>query len=99
MHGTVVRDFSFAAHSSQDEWYTFLVDIGEQEPLMGADPEFPQTAQILADVRWMSLAETPERDRAFLWTSGLLLIEDFHAEVSSWGDRISYPGSDGATTR
>lgn len=103
--GTILPDFSFAARiratigsdssltarPSQYEWHTLLIDIGEQDPSMGADPEFPQTGQILADVRWMSLAEIPEQHRAFLWGSGLLFMEDFRLEVLSWGDIISYP--------
>jgi len=44
-------------------------------------------------MRWVTLSEIPERDRAFLWSAGLLDVAEFSAEVSGWGDRISYPGS------
>jgi hypothetical protein len=58
---------------------------------MGVDPEFINTDQILVDVRWLTLAEIPERDRAFLWAAGLLSIPEFLDEVSHWGDELSYP--------
>jgi 8-oxo-dGTP pyrophosphatase MutT (NUDIX family) len=71
-------------------FYTFHVDIGDQIPLLGDDPEFIEN-QILSGVRWMSLDEICERDRAFLWASGLLSIIEFANELSSWNDDISYP--------
>ncbi len=89
--GVVIRQTSHLTYSSSDETYTFLVDIGDQVPHLGTDPEFQETGQILSDVKWMTLSEIPERDRAFLWAAGLLGIEAFLAEVSEWGDSISYP--------
>jgi 8-oxo-dGTP pyrophosphatase MutT (NUDIX family) len=73
------------------ETVTFLIDIGNQEPHMGVDPEFINTDQILVDVRWLTLAEIPERDRAYLWAAGLMSISVFLDEVSNWGDELSYP--------
>ena len=73
---------------------TFLVDIGTQEPRLGHDPELPPESQVIVAVEWLTLASIPERDRAFLWESGLLGIEPFFSEVVSWGDRLSYPGDD-----
>jgi hypothetical protein len=58
---------------------------------MGVDPEFINTDQILVDVRWLTLAEIPERDRAYLWAAGLMSISVFLDEVSNWGDELSYP--------
>jgi 8-oxo-dGTP pyrophosphatase MutT (NUDIX family) len=78
--------------------YTFLIDIGDQEVRLGADPEFAREPglahdnQALLDVRWLALHEIPERDRAFLWAAGLLGVGSFPDEVERWGDRISYPG-------
>ena len=72
--------------------YTFLVDIGDQEVHLGADPEFAHDNQALLDVGWLALHEIPERDRAFLWAAGLLGVGSFLHEVEQWGDRISYPG-------
>jgi 8-oxo-dGTP pyrophosphatase MutT (NUDIX family) len=70
---------------------TFLIDIGNQEPRMGVDPEFVRDDQILIDMRWLKLAEIPERDRAYLWAAGLMSIPEFLEEVSNWGNELSYP--------
>jgi len=85
-------DCAFAS-SPQVSYYTFLVDIGNQEPRLGTDPEFGGESQLLVEVKWLTLAEVPERDRAFLWAAGLLAVEEFADEVISWGDSISYPQS------
>lgn len=89
--GLVVRQISMYSHVPTDQTFTFLVDIGDQTPRMGTDPEFQEDNQALADVTWLTLAEIPERDRAFLWAAGLLGVDEFFAQVSQWGDSISYP--------
>jgi 8-oxo-dGTP pyrophosphatase MutT (NUDIX family) len=86
-----IKDLGRVAHAEYERIYTFLVDIGEQTPQMGSDPEFESADRLLVDVRWLTLAEIPERDRAFLWAAGLLDITAFYDEVIGWGDRISYP--------
>jgi ADP-ribose pyrophosphatase YjhB (NUDIX family) len=96
VEGTIIRlvgiqDLGRVAHAAHERIYTFLVDIGEQTPRMGTDPEFESPDQLLADVRWMTLTDIPEQDRAFLWSAGLLDIKAFYDEVISWGDCISYP--------
>lgn len=91
--GVIIREISHQTYASGDETYTFLVDIGDQTPHMGTDPELHGSEQILADMRWLTLSQIPERDRAFLWAAGLLDVAEFSAEVSGWGDRVSYPGS------
>ncbi len=73
------------------ETITFLGEIGIQEPHIGSDPEFTQDDQILVDLRWLTLDEIPERDRAYLWAAGLMSIPVFLEEVSHWGDELSYP--------
>ena len=74
--------------------YSFLIDIGNQNPRLGHDPEVLEGKQPLAlvDVQWLRLSEISERDRAFLWAAGLVGVGGFDAEVKSWGDDISYPG-------
>ncbi len=76
------------------ETYTFLVEIGDQTPSLGSDPEVAQGKQELAlmDIRWLRLSKIPERDRSFLWSAGLLGIPDFTDEALSWSDDLSYPG-------
>jgi ADP-ribose pyrophosphatase YjhB (NUDIX family) len=100
VEGTIVRETSVVTHFEAGvQAYTYLVDIGDQEPGMGHDPEFEEDEQVLADVRWVALDEVSERDRAFLWSAGLLGIQPFYDEVANWGDWVSYPGRDGEETQ
>jgi 8-oxo-dGTP diphosphatase len=93
--GKIVREISVVEYLSEesvhiyDRIYSFLIDVGAQEPIKGTDPDHEEEG--LLDVKWLTLAEIPERDRAFLWAAGLLGIEEFLVEVSEWGDKISYP--------
>ncbi len=89
--GKIVRQTSQTMDGFDLQSITFLVAIGDQQPHMGTDPEFSPTDQILVDIRWMTLADIPERDRAYLWAAGLLNVPGFAEEVSSWGDVLSYP--------
>ena len=93
--GRIVRETSIVNYSQNDIHYTFFIDIDNQTPLMGYDPELTQENQILSEVKWMSLKEIPERDRCFLWAAGLLGIPGFLEEVASWKDAISYPCDSG----
>lgn len=72
-------------------FYTFQIDIEDQIPMLGEDPEIKDNP-ILVEVRWMSLSEICERDRAYLWAAGLFSIAQFANELSSWSNDISYPG-------
>ncbi len=91
VEGNIVCQTSQTMGGFEIESVTFLVEIADQEPHMGVDPEFTHADQILVDVRWMTLAEIPERDRAYLWAAGLLSVPGFVEQVSSWGDSLSYP--------
>ena len=44
------------------------------------------------EVVWKSLNEISEKDRAFLWSYGLIQVQGFYETIVSWGDEISYPG-------
>lgn len=79
---------SFPDESKQN--YTFHIDIGEQEPKLGYDPEIINNP-ILVGIKWLSLNEICERDRAYLWAAGLTAIREFTDELDSWNDDISYP--------
>jgi len=70
--------------------YTFWVDIGNQVPILGEDPEMKDNP-ILFGIDWLSLKEICERDRAYLWSAGLLSVKKFADELVTWGDDISYP--------
>jgi 8-oxo-dGTP diphosphatase len=93
VQGKIVQQTGHMRYAPDGEAITFLVDIGDQGPVMGSDPEFELGKQVIADVRWMRLADLPERDRAFLWAAGLLAVPVFLAEIAAWSDRISYPGT------
>jgi len=67
------------------------VDIGDQQPSHGCDPEPFKPEQVLVDVQWLRLNEICELDRAFLWAAGLLGVDSFLQEVISWKEDISYP--------
>ena len=84
---------SHVSYGDDDETYSFLVDIGEQTPSLGSDPELDKQEgeQVLVDMRWLCLREIPERDRSFLWAAGLLGVSDFASEVIGWGHDRSYP--------
>jgi ADP-ribose pyrophosphatase YjhB (NUDIX family) len=91
VRGTLIRQTSHITYAPDDEAYSFLVDIGDQAPSLGYDPEVASGKEVLVDVQWLSLSEIPERGRVFLWASGLLGVGDFLKEVESWGDSLSYP--------
>jgi ADP-ribose pyrophosphatase YjhB (NUDIX family) len=91
VRGEILQQIGHVTDGFGIETITFQVEIVSQEPRMGADPEFAHDNQILADVRWLTLTEIPERDRAYLWAAGLMSIPNFLDEVSNWGDELSYP--------
>jgi len=97
--GTLIRQTSHMWYTPSDEAWTFLVDIGEQDPSLGHDPDVAKGHEVLADVQWMRLCEIPERDRAFLWAAGLLGVGPFFSEVEKWGHDSSYPGMQGITRK
>jgi 8-oxo-dGTP diphosphatase len=78
-------------YDDKNFFYTFHIDIGEQTPSLGYDPEEAEENPVLSEVRWMNLNEITETDRAFLWASGLLSIAQFSDELESWNREISYP--------
>ena len=89
--GKILRQTGHTTDGFGIETETFIIDIDNQEPRLGVDPEFIGMSQILVDMRWLSLAEIPERDRAYLLAAGLMSIPVFLEEVSHWGDELSYP--------
>jgi len=91
--GVIIRELGRVADSPHLQTCTFVVDIGEQSPRHGCDPELSPENQILVEVSWLPLRQIPERDRCFLWASGLLTVRQFREEITRWGDEISYPES------
>lgn len=93
VRGKVVRPTSVVTYGPDDLHYSFLIDIGDQEPRLGCDPEYAGDRQVLVDVQWRRLDQLSERDRAFLWTAGLLGVGPFGEMVLGWGDAVSYPSA------
>jgi 8-oxo-dGTP pyrophosphatase MutT (NUDIX family) len=89
VEGRIVRELARYIDPSGGETITYLVDIGEQDPELGSDPECDP--EVIVRLSWLTLDQIPERDRAFLWAAGLLSIKPFRNEVLRWGDAISYP--------
>ena len=73
--------------------YVFLVDVSEeQEAIVGTDPEISAgEEQSIKNVCWKEIKELSEKDRAFLWSYGLLDVDGYFELVLSWGDEVSYP--------
>jgi ADP-ribose pyrophosphatase YjhB (NUDIX family) len=91
--GVIIRQTAHVILSPIVEAITFLVEIGDQEPALGVDPEAVKLGvpQALVEVRFLRLDEITERDRAFLWAAGLLGVGDYWKLVETWGDALSYP--------
>lgn len=90
--GKIIRMISHNNYNDDNQDYSFLIDIGEHEPEIGNDPELDSNNQIIADMKWLNLWEIPERDRCFLWASGLIGVGNIIKEIENWGNEISYPG-------
>lgn len=80
----------YLSHSRCTYW-TYLVDIGSAEPTLGYDPEFSEGEQILREAAWKSLDELSERDRAHLWSAGIIGIPQFRNELYTWSRDIIPP--------
>ena len=92
LDGTIVRPLTVQHKSDGSAEYSFEVRIpDEQEAITGYDPEETGDDPPLKEVLWMSLSEISEKDRAFLWSYGLMLVDGFFDEIKRWGDEISYP--------
>ena len=90
LKGVVNRTLNILHCKDGSVEYVFLVDVSEeQKEIVGGDPE--ATEQTIKNVSWKKLTELSERDRAFLWSRGLVEVDDFFELAWSWGDEISYP--------
>lgn len=92
LDGTVVRPLAVQYKSGGGAEYSFEVAISEeQEPVTGYDPEETGEDPPLKEVLWLGLNEISEKDRAFLWSYGLISVKDYFEEIKTWGNEISYP--------
>lgn len=95
LDGTISRLLNVLHWKDGSTEYVYLVNVsGTQKEIVGRDPEIPEgREQSIRNVRWLKLNEFSERERAFLWSYGLLDVDGYFDTVVSWGDEISYPGS------
>lgn len=90
--GTIVKKLTQLITKEGNTEHVFEVRIpDDQDPSKGYDPEQPMDDQAIKEVKWMTLDELSEKDRAFLFSYGIMGIESFGEEVISWGDTVSYP--------
>lgn len=92
--GKIIRPLSIEYKPDlESRIFTFLVEIPENAiPVKGIDPEVSEDEQTIVDVKWLSLDEIPERDRAYLFSAGLIRVPEFHNIVLGWSDHaISFP--------
>lgn len=95
LDGTIIKRLSTIHKDNGSAEYSFEVAISkDQEAITGYDPEESSENPPLKEVLWMSLDEISEKDRAFLWTYGLMQVNGFFEEIQGWGNEISYPHGD-----
>ncbi|MBO7341014.1 MAG: NUDIX domain-containing protein [Lachnospiraceae bacterium] len=94
LDGTIVKKLATIHKENDSAEYSFEVEVSEdQEAITGYDPEEEGSENPpLREVLWLSLNEISEKDRAFLWAYGLMMVEGFFEIIKDWGDEISYPG-------
>ena len=93
LDGTIVKALAVIYSHGRKE-YSFEVAVPkDQQAITGYDPEEAGSDNPpLREVVWKSLNEISEKDRAFLWSYGLIQVQDFYQTIVDWGDEISYPG-------
>ena len=87
INGSVLRFAGYFARSDGNGAYTYLIDAVEQEPVLG----FDEAHRKLVGVAWKSLDELSERDRAWLFASGLLCCAEIENELDSWTREVIPP--------
>ena len=82
--GRVLKPTSTIEFRPDDRYFSFLVDIGDQSPRLGDDPDKKVGKKVLADLAWLAFNDLSEADRADLWTAGLLAVEPFASDLVTW---------------
>ncbi len=81
IYGSVKRKLCVNYRKDGSKEYVFLVEVAsDSEPIIGSDPEMPEDEQIIKAVQWMKWEELSERDKAYLWSYGLLDVDEFENE-------------------
>ena len=75
VEGKIRRMISFNDYNDRYQEYTFSVDIGDQMPALGTDPELAGDSQSIVEVGWKHISELDERERVLLWAAGLMSVD------------------------
>ncbi len=81
--GKIKRLVSFNDYSDRYQEYTYAVDIGDQIPKLGTDPELADDEQNLIDIGWIHPLDLNERERILLWAAGLMSVESILIELDN----------------
>jgi 8-oxo-dGTP pyrophosphatase MutT (NUDIX family) len=93
LDGKIIRPLAVQHKGDGGIDYSFEVEIpSDAVAVTGYDPEFAGGENPLKEVLWMSLDEISEKDRAFLWSYGLMQVDGFFDKIREWDNEISYPG-------
>lgn len=93
LDGVIVRPLTTLYGRDGSREYVFLAEVPDNcEAIVGSDPEAVKRGEkSIRAVGWKKLNELSERDRAFLWTDGLMSVDGFFELALSWGEEVSYP--------
>lgn len=95
LEGKIIRPLSVQYKGDGGIDYSFEAEIAaDAVAVTGYDPEYEGGDNPLKEVLWMDLDEISEKDRAFLWSYGLMQIDGFFDKIREWEDEISYPKKD-----
>ncbi|WP_051689217.1 NUDIX domain-containing protein [Butyrivibrio sp. AE2032] len=93
LEGKIIRLLTVQHKGGGGTDYSFEVEIpADAVAVTGSDPEFEGGDDPLKEVLWMRLDEISEKDRAFLWSYGLMQVDGFFDIIKGWDNEISYPG-------
>ena len=93
LEGKIIRPLSVQYKGEGGVDYSFEVEVpADASAITGVDPEYEGKDNPLKEVLWMSLDEISEKDRAFLWSYGLMQVDGFFNKIKEWDNEISYPG-------
>ncbi len=92
VNGTIVKKLAeySNAFSKNKLFYSFLVDIGDQTPSLGYDPENIGDPKLVG-IEWKALSEISQKSRMYFFAAGLVAIPEFVGEIDKWTDDIDYP--------
>ncbi|MDE6592633.1 MAG: NUDIX domain-containing protein [Oscillospiraceae bacterium] len=72
-------------------YYNYQIDIGDSEPALGVDPDVEGEPKLVG-LCWLEFDKMSEKNRAFLWSAGIIAIKDFFDELQRYSDDdVSYP--------